>query len=102
MSPHDIAPEIGTIWFVSLVKTVILLLGGFVTVMAYRAFRRTGDRALVYLAIGFGLVTIGTFLAGAVYHLGLTLAEGILIESVLVLVGFAVIAYSLYYRPRTD
>ncbi|MFW6448549.1 MAG: DUF7521 family protein [Halobacteriota archaeon] len=100
MSPHEIVPAFETVWLVSFVKTVILLIGGFVTVTAYRAYRRTSDRALLFLAIGFGLVTLGTFLAGAVYHLGLTLAEGILIESLLVLLGFAIIAYSLYYRPR--
>ncbi len=99
MTPHDIAADFGTITFLSVVKTFILLVGGYVTITAYRAYRRTGDGALIYLAIGFGLITLGTFLAGAVYHLGLTLEEGILIESFLVFIGFLVIAYSLYYRP---
>lgn len=100
MSPDAIAGDIGTITFLSIAKTVILFLGGFVTVTAYRAYRRTDDRSLAFLSVGFGFVTAGTFLAGAVYHLGMTLAQGILIESALVLVGFSVIAYSLYYRPK--
>lgn len=99
MSPDAIVTDIGTVTFLSVAKTAILLLGGFVTVTAYRAYRRTGDRSLALLAVGFGFVTVGTFLAGAVYHLGLTLAQGILIESLLVLIGFIVIAYSMYYRP---
>lgn len=100
MSPDQIATDLGTITFLSIVKTSILIVGGFVTITAYRAYRRTGDGALAYLAIGFALVTLGTFLAGAVYHLGLTLEEGILIESFLVFIGFLVIAYSMYHRPR--
>ena len=100
MSPDQIATDLGTITFLSIVKTSILIVGGFVTITAYRAYRRTGDCALAYLAIGFALVTLGTFLAGAVYHLGLTLEEGILIESFLVFIGFLVIAYSMYHRPR--
>ncbi|MFW6152886.1 MAG: DUF7521 family protein [Halobacteriota archaeon] len=98
MSPDVLGTDITTITFVSIVKTTILLVGGFVSVTAYRAYRRTGDGALAYLSVGFGLITLGTFLAGAVYHLGLTLAQGILIESFLVVIGFIVIAYSMYHR----
>lgn len=98
MSPHDIVEGIGTIAFLSVVKTAILLVGGYVTVTAYRAYRRTTDPGLLYLALGFGFITTGTFLAGAVYHLGLTLAQGILLESLLVFLGFVVIGYSLYSR----
>ena len=82
---------------VTAIKTVTLLLGGLITYLGYRAYRRTGARALRALSVGFGLVTIGSLLAGvADVVLGTPLAVGLLIESSLIAVGFAVIVYSLY------
>ncbi|WP_049893526.1 DUF7521 family protein [Halogranum rubrum] len=78
-------------------KTGILILGGLITLISYRAYRRTGASALQFLAIGFGVVTFGSLLGGVLdqlLHIGL--ATSVLIESALTLVGFAVIFYSLY------
>lgn len=101
MSPHDLLGDAGVVTVLSFIKTGILLLGGFVTLMSYRAYRRIDDPALLYLAVGFGFITLGTFLAGAAYNLlDVDLADGIVLESLLVLVGFAVIAYSLFTQRR--
>jgi len=109
MSPHI------TTVLVAL-KTVTLLLGGLVTYFSYKAHARTGARPLWYLAVGFGVVTLGTLLAGLVDQLlrfsllagsSLPFAAGnlddravadiaLVIESTLTAVGFAVIVYSLY------
>lgn len=95
MSFHDAGTSI-TITL-AVVKTLILIVGSFITFLAYKAFRRTRQRALGLLAIGFGLITLGLVLAGLVYELlGVTLMTGIFIESLLMLAGFLVIAYSLY------
>lgn len=96
MSPHATA---GTeVQFaIAIVKTLILLTGGAVTFFAYRAYVRTQDRSLGWLATGFGLITFGVLLAGFVSELlERSLAVGILLESLLVLAGLVVIAYSLY------
>ena len=45
-------------------KTLTLLLGGLITFLAYRAYRRTHSQSLGALAIGFAIVTLGAFLAG--------------------------------------
>lgn len=83
----------------AVVKTLILITGGIITYFAFKAYRRTSSRSLGALALGFGIVTIGTFLAGVMSDvLGRSLAVGVLVESVLVLAGFIVIAYSLYVR----
>lgn len=80
-----------------LAKTVTLVCGGFVTVLAYRAYRRTGSSALWALMTGFGLVTTGALLAGGVHQvLGVGLDVGIGIQSTFTALGFAVLAYSLY------
>lgn len=95
MSPHTA----GTMTAIALavVKTLVVLVGGTITYFAYKAYRRTNQPALRLLAIGFGLVTLGFALAGLVYELlSISLVLGILIESILMLAGFIVIAYSLY------
>ena len=96
MSPHDtIGTDIAIA--VAVVKTLVLIVGGVITYFSFKAYRRTRQRALGLLALGFGIVTLGLGLAGVSYELiGVDLGTGILIESLLVLVGFLVIAYSLY------
>ena len=79
------------------VKTVILLLGSGVTYIAFKAYRRTGVSSLRVLAIGFGIITLGALLAGIAHQLlDVSLELGILINSLLVALGLAVVMYSLY------
>jgi hypothetical protein len=79
------------------VKTGTLLLGGLITFLSLKAYRRTGERALRALGVGVGLVTVGALLAGVGHQFtALTLTHSVLIESGLTFVGFAVIVYSLY------
>ncbi|WP_222916175.1 hypothetical protein [Natrinema sp. SYSU A 869] len=81
----------------AVVKTLVLIVGGVITFFAYKAYRRTRQPALRYLSLGFGLVTLGLVLAGMLYELlNVALMTGILLESLLVLAGFLVIARSLY------
>lgn len=78
-------------------KTIILLLGGLITYLSYKAYRRTHAAALRALAIGFGIVTLGALLAGVAHQLlGVSLASGIFINSILTALGFVIITYSLY------
>lgn len=78
-------------------KTITLILGGVITYLAFKAYRRTRLDGLQYLAVGFAIVTLGSLVAGIVDqvlringHMALTL------ESALTAVGFLVITYSLY------
>jgi len=78
------------------VKGLMLVAGGSVFYYAVKAYRRTRDQSLGYLAGGFGLVLFGSAIGGLVYELiGSPLAVGVIIESVFVLFGFILIAYSL-------
>ncbi|OVE83304.1 DUF7521 family protein [Natronolimnobius baerhuensis] len=99
MSPLTTIGEMEVTLALAVVKTLVLVVGGVITYFAFKAYRRTRQRALGYLAIGFGLVTLGFVLAGMLYEiLNVTLALGVLLESLLVLAGFLVIAYSLYVQ----
>ena len=93
MSTHELTISSLIIAF----KTLTLILGGLITYFAYRSYRRTKSRALGSLAVGFGIITFGTFLAGAVDQLlQVDFQYGLLIESGLIALGFLVIVYSLY------
>ncbi|WP_137285281.1 DUF7521 family protein [Halorussus salinisoli] len=80
-------------------KTITLALGGIITYFAFKAYRRTNVSALRALALGFGLVTTGTVLGGVVHQFtGLTIADGVVVESVFIALGFGVLTYSLYAK----
>ena len=78
-------------------KTLTLVFGGLVTYLSFKAYRRTGSDPLRSLAIGFGVITAGAILGGAVdVFSSLGVLYGVLVQSVLTTVGFAIITYSLY------
>lgn len=78
-------------------KTLILVLGGSVTVIAYKAYRRTEAPSLGVLAAGFGTITFGALLAGiANQGFGVSLEVSILIDSLFLAFGLAIIMFSLY------
>lgn len=77
-------------------KTVTLLLGSLVTYLAYRAYRRTGSASLRALALGFGVITGGAIVAGGLDQFtSFGLLYGVLVQSTLTALGFAIITYSL-------
>ncbi len=89
--------EITTTTLIIGFKTLTLILGGLITYLAYKAYRRTRSRSLAALSLGFGFVTLGTFLAGVVDQLlDAGFLTGLLIESSLIALGFFIIVYSLY------
>lgn len=83
--------------YIAATQTLTMLTGGFVTMLAWRAYQRTGAPALRALSVGLGLVTVGALLAGAVHQIARTNIEtAIAVQSTAMAVGFAVLAYSLY------
>jgi hypothetical protein len=89
----------GVITAIAVVKFVILLLGGGITYIAFKAYRRTGEDSLRVLGIGFGIITLGAILTGlANQFFSVGLALGVLINSIFVAVGLAIIMYSLYIQ----
>jgi hypothetical protein len=89
---------IGT--YVVLARTVSLVVGGVVTLLAVRAARRTGARHLRTLAVGVGLVAVGGLAATLVDRLTAGgVAVGVGVQSTFTAVGLAVLAYSAYAGP---
>ncbi|MDS0243902.1 MULTISPECIES: hypothetical protein [unclassified Haloferax] len=89
----------GVITAIAVVKLVILLLGGGITYIAFKAYRRTDEDSLRVLGVGFGIITLGAALTGvANQFFSVGLALGVLINSLFVASGLAVIMYSLYIQ----
>lgn len=79
------------------VKGYILVVGAGIALIAYRAHKETNEDSLRALSVGFGVVTLGALLAGVLHKLfGLSLTNGVLLNSVLTAIGFSIIIYSLY------
>ncbi|GAA0238997.1 DUF7521 family protein [Haladaptatus pallidirubidus] len=83
--------------FLGVVKFAALVLGGVVSLLAYRAYQRTQIEGLQYFAIGLIVITIGTFLVGVLHHLfSVPSVQGMLYESLFVCTGFLIMIYGLY------
>lgn len=82
---------------IAALKTLTLCLGAVITYYSYKAYRRTKTRALGALALGFGIVTMGAFLAGALDTLApFNRQLAFVVESAFTAVGFAAIFYALF------
>ncbi|MFB6135447.1 MAG: hypothetical protein ABEJ04_01685 [Halobacteriaceae archaeon] len=80
-------------------NAVVLVLGGVVTHLAYRAYRRTGTRELRALGAGFGLITLGLLAGGGLHQVvGADVLAGVAVQSAATAVGFGLVIYSLYAR----
>ncbi|PAU80809.1 hypothetical protein CK500_14875 [Halorubrum salipaludis] len=89
----------GVVPAIAIVKFVILILGGGITYIAFKAYRRTGENSLRVLGIGFGVLTLGALLTGvANQFFSVSLAYVVLINSMFVAFALTIIMYSLYIQ----
>ncbi len=84
-------------WFATATKIAALVLGAFIVYLAYRGFTRNRSKPLLYVAVGFALITAGTIAEGILYVvLGSQLLTAITAGTAITVLGFAVIIYSIY------
>lgn len=85
-------------------KTLTFVFGALITYLSLTAYRRTHAAALRALAVGFAVVTVGSVLGGIVDLAGDVFTVtgpqatlyGVLVQSVLTMIGFGIVVYSLY------
>ena len=83
-----------------IVKIVLVLMGAVVVWLSGQAWRRNKSSAMLFLSIGFALITAGAVAAGVLFEfLGYGLPEVSIIEGIVQLLGFGMIIYSIYGRP---
>lgn len=84
-------------WFATATKVIALVLGAFIVYLAYRGYRRSASKPLLYVALGFGLITIGTIAEGLLYvMLSSDLLAAIAAGTAVTVIGFVAIIYSIY------
>jgi hypothetical protein len=90
-------------WTFILSNLLVLLLGGVLAALSFRAYRRNGRRSFQWAAVGFGLVTFGS-LVEAIYELGIRGSYELsgrellalhTVEGVVIAFGLAVLFYSV-------
>ena len=81
----------------SFAKVVALILGAFIVFLAYKGYKRNSSKPLLYVAIGFALITAGTIAEGVLYViLGSELLSAMATGTAIMVLGFVVIIYSIY------
>lgn len=84
-------------WVTTITKAVALILGGFIVYLAYKGYKRNSSKPLLYVALGFALITAGTIAEGILYVLlGSELLSAIATGTAVMVLGFVVIIYSIY------
>lgn len=83
--------------FLRFLKLIIVLLGTVLVYLGFKGYRRTGSKDMIFLSIGFGLITAGSVAAGILFEfLGFELVDVSIVEAVMVIVGFGSLIYSVY------
>jgi len=78
-------------------KVVIVLLGTVLVYLGIKGYRRHRGKDMIFLSIGFALITAGSVAAGVLFEfLGFELIEVSVVESIMVIVGFVSLIYSIY------
>lgn len=78
-------------------KSLIGVLGLLLAYLSIKAYRKSKSKNMLFLSIGFGIITVGSILAGLSFEfLGFSLLQVNIVESLMILVGFIMIMYSIY------
>jgi branched-subunit amino acid ABC-type transport system permease component len=85
-----------TIDVLRVAQVAIVALGAIVIYFALRGFAKRKSKAMLFLAIGFGFVTIGAVIAGILFEfIGADLSSVESVQAICQAIGFAIIVYSL-------
>jgi hypothetical protein len=80
-------------------KLITVGLGLLITTQAYRGYRAYGSEPMLYVAIGFLFISVGSVIEGVLFDVvGLSIFLAGTIQTSLVAIGMLVILYSLYGR----
>ncbi|WP_336339641.1 DUF7521 family protein [Haloarcula brevis] len=78
-------------------KLVTVGLGLLITYQAYKGYRTYGSEPMLYVAIGFFFISVGSVIEGVLFDVvGLSIFLAGTIQTAIVAIGMLVILYSLY------
>jgi uncharacterized membrane protein len=78
-------------------KLIIVFLGFVLVYLGAKSYRKTRTKDMIFLTVGFALITAGSVAAGVLFEfLGFSLIEVDIVESAMVIFGFASLIYSIF------
>ncbi|WP_423999164.1 DUF7521 family protein [Haloarcula salina] len=78
-------------------KIITVGLGLLITYQAYKGYRTYGSEPMLYVAIGFLFISVGSVIEGVLFDVvGLSIFLAGTIQTAIVAIGMLVILYSLY------
>lgn len=80
-------------------KLVTMALGFIIAFQAYRGYRRSNSQSMLYLAVGFAVISFGAIVEGILFDIvGLTFHNAGTVATAIVAIGMLTILYALYGR----
>lgn len=84
-------------------KLIVIVLGFLIAYQAYRGYRRSHSRPMLYVAIGFVFISFGAVLEGLLFDvIGLTLTDSSTVATIIVSIGMLSVLYALYGRDTRE
>lgn len=78
-------------------KVVTMLLGFLIAVQAYRGYRQHDNWVMLYVAVGFAIISLGAIIEGLLFDvIQMDIFRAGAIQTTIVALGMLVILYSLY------
>ena len=85
------------------VKLVALVLSLVVAYLAYHGYRRSGNEAMLYVAVGFVFIGVGAVCEGVVYRVfDTTLVSAALVQAVIFSSGMLFVLVSITRQGNED
>ncbi len=80
-----------------IVRVAIVILAAILAYLAYRAHHRRNNKGLLFLSIGFAIISVGAAIEGILFEFfTYSILTVHLIESVIVLFALLFMVYSIY------
>lgn len=84
-------------------KLVTMSLGVLIAVQAYRGYRRTDTQPMLYVAVGFVLVSVGAVVEGILFDVfHFSIFDAGTVQTTIVAVGMLSVLYALYGKDSMD
>ncbi|MBI2184952.1 MAG: hypothetical protein HYU39_08350 [Thaumarchaeota archaeon] len=85
------------ILFLEITKILTVIMGGILTWLSYKGHKHKNSTGLLFLAIGFATITIGSLVEGVLFeffHYDILTVH--LFESIIVVLGLLSLIYAVY------
>lgn len=84
-------------------KLIVMLVGLFISYQAYLGYTRHGSTAMLYLAVGFAFISVGSMIEGLLFELlEVDIFIAGTVQTLITAIGMLVVLYSLYGRHTTS